>query len=245
MARVVYTEAQKQWLKEHHNDASWPVLAERFNAKFGTRTKTSNIQYLAYSMGLSKAYYYIPGCFVYKPEHEQWLRENRNGKTLKELTDQFNSKYGCSQTSTQLSSKLSYMGVNRTDPEYWKKPIGSERVVGKHTFIKVMDSDNDNKNWILKSKYIYAQFYGEPVKTGETVLFLDGDQNNYSKENLVKVSNKVVRILSKYRWLFFGQKELQECAIKWCECAEYIQEHFNPDFNMREWARRERIHELY
>lgn len=243
MGHVVYSNEQREWLRRHLDDANWAGVCEMFNKKFGRIATIGRLRALAYSMGLKKSYYHMKGCFAYSPTYMEWLKRNRPGRTAKELTTMFNTQFGCNQSWQNILSKLNYMGVKR-EKGYRVAPIGYERETNGTVYVKYRQGENPNTNWILKAKYVWMSAYGD-IGKGEQIIFLDGDNHNFDLENLYKVSAFCFQYLQKNKWLFKGQAELQKIAIKWCECVEYIREHFNPQFTMREWARRERIHELY
>ena len=243
MAHIVYTDEQREWLRRHLDDAGWAGLAEMFKGEFHKNIPPHRLQYLAYSMGLTKTYYHIKGCFAYSTVHLEWLQRNRKGRTAKELAEMFNREFGCDQTWQNILSKLNYMGIRREDG-YRTVPVGYERETDGIVYVKYRQGGNPNLNWMPKAKWVWMNAYGK-LDRGDQIVFLDGDCHNFSLSNLRRVTKFCHQYLVKNRWLFRGQEELQECAIKWCECVEYIRDHYNPQFTMREWVRRERIHELY
>lgn len=240
---MAYNAEEIEWIRVHIDDAPWSVLAERFNSLFPRRKRTDkSLQYIASENGLYKAFKYFTKTFRYTDEHYRFLRENRDRRTIEKLTEIFNAEFECNLSSSAIEATLHRLGHHRSDDPV-SKLIGSERTVKGVVFIKISNTGNRRKDWVPKHRFIYEQEHGE-IGRKDVILFLDGNHTNFSVDNLYKVSVRVASNLKIYGWLFEGQKELQECAIKWCECAEYIKQQFNPDFNMKEWARRERIHEL-
>lgn len=238
MARngMAYTEKEIGWIRTHIDDAAWPVLAAKFNARFPRRERTvDGLQTTAATYGIHKRFAFYKGT-LYSDEMKAFLRANRNGRRVSELTAMFNDRFGCSLSPSAIEAALHRLSVRRKDSAT-RKPIGSEAVKKGFVYLKVTDTYHDKRDWVLKHRYIYEKAHGR-LGRGEVVVFLDGDRLNCSLDNLVHVSKYVGRLLRIYGWFFIGQKQLQECAIKWCECAEYIKTHYNPDFCLKEWERR-------
>ena len=65
------------------------------------------------------------------------------------------------------------------------RPIGSERIdCDGYVMVKVADP----KSWRLKQRVLYEQYHGVKLEKSDVVLFLDGDKQNFSKDNLVKLT---------------------------------------------------------
>ena len=230
-----YTEEEVLWLKGHINDAPLPVLAERFNAAFPWRKRTADgLRWIAKQNGIRKDRRFVGFC--YTAEHIDFLKANRLGNSVERLTNLFNEHFGTRLTKCCIETQLHKAGIY--EPSF---PIGSECTEKGFVFVKISDkTGKTRKDWMQKHRLIWEQAHGK-LKKGETVLFLDGDRTNFNLDNLYKVSHGVASNLRVYGWFFVGQRELQECAIKWCECAEYIRQHYNPDFHIQEWERRNGI----
>lgn len=232
VSSAYYTREEAEWIKEHINDAPFDVLADMFNQVFPRRKRTgSGLRWLARQEGIEKDKRFVG--FVYSEEHIAFLKEYRRGNSVSALTDMFNKRFGTSLSKASVESKLHKAGIY--EPSF---PIGSETVENGIVFVKVYDTGKTRKDWVQKHRLIWEKAHGK-LRRREAVLFLDGDRRNFSLDNLYKVSAGVASNLRVYGWLFTGQRELQECAIKWCECVEYIKQHYNPDFHMQEWERRE------
>ena len=66
-----------------------------------------------------------------------------------------------------------------------KKKIGTERI-DKDGYILVKIKDPDV--WKRKHRVMYEKYHNVKLKKGEHVLFLDQNKRNFSKENLIRVS---------------------------------------------------------
>ena len=71
-----------------------------------------------------------------------------------------------------------------TIPPNWR-PVGSERTDRDgYTMVKIADPNI----WILKQRLIYEQLHGVKLKKNEVVIFLDGNRQNFSADNLHKLT---------------------------------------------------------
>ena len=106
--------------------------------------------------------------------------------------------------------KKGYMGANRTS---FKKgnlphnycPIGSIRFKSDYYYIKL---DDPNK-WELYHRYMYRKYHNvEP----DVVIFLDGDIENFSKENLFNISRAELVRINKLKVKDITDKELRKAS---------------------------------
>jgi hypothetical protein len=89
---------------------------------------------------------------------------------------------------------------------YNYREIGTERV-NKNGYIEVKIQDGAlNNNWEFKHRYIYEQHYGK-IPKGYKVIFLDGNINNFSIDNLKAVSSHEELIMNEHK-LRYSNKEL-------------------------------------
>jgi len=77
-------------------------------------------------------------------------------------------------------------------------PVGSERVCAgkKNNYIKVKVSERGDRRetWRIKHLHLWEQANG-PIPKGHTVVFADGDRNNFAKDNLVLIPSKEIAYL--------------------------------------------------
>ncbi|EKN67862.1 HNH endonuclease signature motif containing protein [Schinkia azotoformans] len=151
---------------------------------------------------------------LFTKEQKAFIKENVRGLSNRKLTDLVNQKYGLSITVKQmktwknnhgLSSGLKgsegmdppnkgtkglyNVGGNRTSFKKGQKPlnykpVGTERIDRDgYVLIKVSDEGPWNKRWRLKHNVIWEEANG-PIPKGHCLLFLDGNKQNVSLENL-------------------------------------------------------------
>lgn len=67
-------------------------------------------------------------------------------------------------------------------------PIGTERKSDGYTWVKIQDG-HKNRNWKLKQRLVWEEHHG-PIPDGYNVIFVDGNQDNFSIDNLELVSSQ-------------------------------------------------------
>ena len=99
-----------------------------------------------------------------------------------------------------------------------KKEIGEKINRGSSTqeFVKVSNSGNENEDYILKTKYFYELYHNVKLDKNTIVIFLNGDKEDYSKENLYALDKQTFTSMMKNK-LFTKDKETTKKRIKFCE----------------------------
>ena len=186
-------------------------------------------------------------CFLFNAEQEQFIRNHAKGLYAYELADLLNKEFGTSFTTQQVSSfkkrkhivsgmstqfKKGHVPFNKGTKGFVKpnsgtfkkgqkpfnyRPIGSERVtVDGYTEIKVADPNV----WKLKHRLIWEQHNGQ-IPKGSTVLFGDGDQSNFSIDNLLLATRAQLAMLNKNN-LIQEDTELTKTAINVVDLMQKI-----------------------
>lgn len=162
-----------------------------------------------------------PDAGLFTREQKEFVKNNVKGRTNQELADLINETFGLSVTAEQMNSYKANHGlrsgldfrfkkghvpankgkkypgqVNHTSFKKGHKPInyrpvGSERVnVDGYVEVKVADPNV----WRLKQHVVWEQEYG-PIPDGHCLIFLDGNKQNTSLDNLQLISrNQLARM---------------------------------------------------
>lgn len=112
--------------------------------------------------------------------------------TIDELLPKVNKIFNENYTRLELQKylwrnriKYKYQNENKIRKQKNSKPIGSERINDGLVQVKVA-----NNKWEYKQRIIYENYYGIKLKSDEYIIFLDGNRNNLSIDNLEKASCK-------------------------------------------------------
>lgn len=81
----------------------------------------------------------------------------------------------------------------------------------------------DNK-WVAKIRLEYEKLHGVKLKRDEIVVPIDGDDDNYAKENLVLIDKVISMRLNREGGLSQGEVELNMCRINVAKLERAIKE---------------------
>ena len=225
-----FTDEEVAWLKENHGTMSMTKLTEAFNAHFGTSLATWQVgDKCVKQLKLRRN-----NKHNYTEEQVEWLREHQDTMTRAKLTEAFNKHFGTSVSKDSISDKCNKnLGLHRsinvtTFANTTRKqcPIGTIRKSQTMTYIKVKDVPvavgvNNNLTgyrepyWLPLQKKIYQDAHGE-IGKDQFVIFLDGNTENFSIDNLYPIDRRISATMSKYGW-WSKERESTLAAIKWCE----------------------------
>ena len=92
-------------------------------------------------------------------------------------------------------------------PNY--QPVGTVVVHSDgYRFIKLAE-----RKWQLYQRYIWEKYHHKKLKRSQTVLFLDGNRNNFAPDNLMAISRKELAIINHEKLLTKGSSDLSRTGI--------------------------------
>lgn len=142
----------------------------------------------------------------------EYVKKIAKNKMNKEIADLVNEKFGTQYSVNMISCLKKYHGIksgNRgTHKAYNKKEIGEEytRKDGLK-WIKI-----ENNKWQSKSRYMYEKYHNTKVPKDCKVVFLNGDRNDFSKENLFMANSKDTLLARNFK-LYTKDRELTKTGI--------------------------------
>lgn len=157
---------------------------------------------------------------LFTEEQDAFIRSNAKGLLNQELADLVNEAFGLNVTGTQVkcykrnhqiksgvtghfekgqapaNKGKKYPGqTNKTSFKKGQKahnykPVGTERIDWDgYVLIKVSDEGPWHKRWRHKHKVLWEEVNG-PIPKGHCLLFLDGNKQNTSLDNLQLITRK-------------------------------------------------------
>jgi len=226
MGGIPYSAAECEWVRENYKAfATTQEATDAFNARFhASRTRTA-IRLLAKREGVADEYK------PYTEEENAWLMENypkhRPPETLSMFLERFNHPTSITAFKAHCNSILGLKSVESGSFQKGRLPhntksLGMEhRHANGYLFVKVDDVAGEKgnpltyrHNWKLKQRVVWEQHHG-PVPPNHQIIFLDGDKENYSIDNLCCIPIKFMSIMNRNGWVA-GNKEVTLAAIKWC-----------------------------
>ena len=156
--------------------------------------------------------------FRFTKEQRQFIFDNYKNITTYQLQEMFNKHFNSNiRYKTFRNFLLNNHLKNDVDTRFKKgednlnyKPNGYERVYN-HMGLKEILVKVDNCKYETKQRLIYKEKFGN-IPNNHTVIFLDGNRNNFNIDNLALVSKKQVRVMCLFD-LFYNDKELTKTGI--------------------------------
>lgn len=179
-----FTPEQVAYIVEHVKGISNPELLEMFNHHFGLDLKLSQIKAFKNNRRLSSG---LDGRF--KSGHVPF------NKGMK----------GVTQGGVETQFKKGQKPFNF-------KPVGSERIDRDgYTVVKISDKGDWHHRWRHKHKVIWEKVNG-PIPKGHCLIFLDGNKQNVTLENLMLITRKQLARLNQNH-LIFDDPDLTRTGI--------------------------------
>lgn len=179
-----YSQELKDFIINNYNKYKKTELQKKIFEKFGMEITTGAIK----AFGARNK---IQSKKLYPKELQQYIKENAKKYYISELIDLINKKFNRRITGLSMRRYL-----KRNNISFKKIPlaeIGYEEKTEKYEpRIKI----GQNK-WQLKKRYLYEKYHKLKINKNEDVIFIDGDKNNFSKDNLVLVEKGITRSIYK------------------------------------------------
>ena len=150
----------------------------------------------------------------YSKEFEKETKDKSSVLTQKQLRKYLEDKYNLTISKNAFSKYLYKHGIRCIDynenkaRKMDKKPIGYEyRKNDGMILVKVADNE-----WIYKQRLMYMKYHKCEITSDDYIIFLNQNRNDFSKDNLVKVSRRESSILSNQK-MFSKNKDLTNLGI--------------------------------
>lgn len=179
-----YPQELKDFIINNYNKYKKTELQKKIFEKFGIEITTGAIK----AFGARNK---IQNKKLYPKELQQYIKENAKKYYISELIDLINKKFNRRITDASMRRYL-----KRNNIFFKKRPlaeIGYEEKTEKYeTRIKI-----GRNKWQLKKRYLYEKYHKTKITNKVDIIFLDGDKNNFSKDNLVLVEKGITRSIYK------------------------------------------------
>lgn len=136
---------------------------------------------------------------------EAFIKANYEDLADEELTSLYNETFKTNKSIYSIRRYKKKLGLKKT---YRRYKIGDE-VVLKNGSVKIKVAHP--RTWMYKHRYIYEQAFGK-IPKNHLVIFLDGNKQNFSLDNLALIDEQTASIL-KFKGLMADTKELTETGI--------------------------------
>lgn len=149
-------------------------------------------------------------------EQKRFIEDNYKNITSNELTEMLNEKFNSKIPVRKIQDYKKKHGLKNGVVTRFKKsiqphnhkPVGSEFINNEgYVMIKVAEPNK----WILKHRHLYEKYKGK-IPNDYSVIFANGNKQDFDLDNLVLVERKV-KLIAKNKKLFFADKKLTETGI--------------------------------
>lgn len=129
--------------------------------------------------------------FVWSPERLHMLRSEFPYKKTSDLAKEMGiGKATLTHKARQLGLRKDADALRAYTRGANALPVGTERVHyrGGHLAVKVSDTGTYRQQWQMKSRVVWEQANGRPIPPRYRIIFKDGDNRNFSPDNLIALS---------------------------------------------------------
>ena len=224
-------EQRKKWFEDNAPKFnSMKEMTKAFNEYFGLNLKESGVVDYFYKRLKMKFERYVN----FTKQQTEWIKKNYYKYPTKELTENFNDIFCVCFTEEQIYSKLSNMKLSYRQAN--NLPLGETH--SKHKIGDILQRKDASclvkitngkgvKNYVYANRYFYEKYYG-PIPEDCIVIQLDGDKNNFNKNNLCLLTRKqqgnVMTFGIKNDIKCFGQGKLTEAIVSVVKLETLVKE---------------------
>ena len=148
-----------------------------------------------------------------KFNHQFSIAQIKNAISRYNLNTGFTGRFEKGHVPVNKGTK-GMMKANKTSFKKGQIPknvraVGSERVnIEGYTEIKIAEPNK----WRLKHRVLYEEYHNVKLNSNESIIFMDGDRSNMSKENLTLVTRQELLKLNKLN-LMSSNPELTKTGL--------------------------------
>lgn len=166
---------------------------------------------------------------IFTKKQSDFIYQNYKSISSQQLADLVNKKFDTNFTATQLRSFKMHHKLKSGYNNYFKPgtipwntgtkglmkansgsrkpvPIGSKYMKYGKALIKT------DTGWKQYSRYVYEKYHDCKLNSNERIYFLDGNNRNFSKKNLTKVTKQEIARIH-HEGYFFNNPELNKAGI--------------------------------
>ena len=191
MTRHIWTNDQIKYLKRIASGKPKKIILEKLNKKFNLSLTLSQLNNCMGANNIKTNTKH-----VWTDEQVEYLKKIAEGTPRKEIVKKLNDKFDLSLTLIQVRDCMNNRNIrNNLDTRFsseeggnrcvQRKPVGCETKWDRG-YVRVKLGENE---WEFKQRYVWKQHYGE-IPKDYSVIFLDGNLDNFDIDNLVLVSRR-------------------------------------------------------
>ena len=218
-----WTEDQIRYIKRIAKGNKKKTILEKVNKKFNLTLNINQLNNCMYSRGIKARIRH-----TWTNEQIEYLKSIAKGTPRKVIVDEINKKFNLNLSMQQLRDCMNSRGIrNNIDKKFsakdgnrcqQEKPIGT---ISKWEcgYTRIKTGDNE---WEFIQRYIWRKHHGE-IPPGHSVIFLDGNTDNYNIENLALVNRNELMKYNSMR-LNSNDQELNRVTVNLAKLMTKVKE---------------------
>lgn len=202
---------------------SYKALADAHNKEFGTDISASAMNnHVKHELGIEKKR--LSGEFL-TDEQKAFIEEYYPHHSVKDTTKAFNERFGTDRKKYTMLNYARRHGLAVDEEIVTKSKREPHRLGGtsKNAERKIGSTRFDGRYWLIKTesgwktchRAVWEKHHGK-VKKGNAIIYLDGDENNWSIENLAEVPSRYLGMLE-LNGLRSKHPTVTRAGIVWCD----------------------------
>ena len=219
----IWTEDQIRYIKRIAKGNKKKTILEKVNKKFNLALNINQLNNCMYSRGIKARIRH-----TWTDEQVEYLKSIAEGTPRKDIVDKINEKFNLNLSMQQIRDCMNDRGIrNNIDKKFsakdgnrcqQEKPIGT---ISKWEcgYTRIKTGDNE---WEFIQRYVWKKHYGE-IPPGHSVIFLDGNTDNYNIENLALVNRNELMKYNSMR-LNSNDQELNKVAVNLAKLMTKVKE---------------------
>lgn len=224
MARHIWTNEQIKYLKRIASGKPKKVTLEKINKKFNLNLSLKQLNNCMSSNNIK-----VNIRHVWTDEQVEYLKKIAEGTSRKEIVKKLNDKFNLNLTLLQVRDCMNNRNIrNNLDTRFSSQEGGNrcqqEKPVGTISkwecgYTRIKTGDNE---WEFIQRYVWRKHHGE-IPPGHSVIFLDGNTDNYNIENLALVNRNELMKYNSMR-LKSNDIELNKTAVNLAKLIVKVKE---------------------
>ena len=218
-----WTEDQIRYIKRIAKGNKKKTILEKVNKKFNLTLNINQLNNCMYSRGIKARIRH-----TWTDEQVEYLKSIAEGTPRKDIVDKINEKFDLNLSIQQIRDCMNDRGIrNNIDRKFsakdgnrcqQEKPIGT---ISKWEcgYTRIKTGDNE---WEFIQRYVWRKHHGE-IPPGHSVIFLDGNTDNYNIENLALVNRNELMKYNSMR-LNSNDIELNKTAVNLAKLIVKVKE---------------------
>ena len=219
-----WTEDQIRYIKRIAKGNKKKTILEKVNKKFNLTLNINQLNNCMYSRGIKARIRH-----TWTNEQIEYLKNIAKGTPRKVIVDKINKEFNLNLSMRQLRDCMNSRGIrNNIDKRFSAESGGNrcqqEKPIGTMSkwecgYTRIKTGDNE---WEFIQRYVWRKHHGE-IPPGHSVIFLDGNTDNYNIENLALVNRNELMKYNSMR-LKSSDIELNKTAVNLAKLIVKVKE---------------------